>query len=118
MSALPAVLPAILPAVLHRPFLRARASAPSAWTSLILGLTLISALLLSSCQSMTPQERRALDERTCRGYGFKMNTDAMAQCLLQLDLDRRADMRAFQARSSLMWDRPMILERRVIVERR
>jgi hypothetical protein len=74
--------------------------------------------LLAGCQTMTPEERRAADQRTCMGYGFKPNTDGMAQCLLQLDLDRRADMRAFEARSAAMWNQPVILERRVIVERR
>lgn len=75
--------------------------------------------LLAACQSISPEERRAADMRTCAGYGFKPNTDAMARCLLDIDLDRRADARAFQARSDrMMWQQPMIVERRVIVERR
>lgn len=81
----------------------------------LLGLMLGFAMLVG-CQTMTPEERRAADMRTCAGYGFKPNTDGMAQCLLQLDLDRRADMRAFEARSTAMWNQPVILERRVIVE--
>ncbi|SIP96757.1 hypothetical protein SAMN05880590_101496 [Rhizobium sp. RU35A] len=80
-------------------------------------LLITAAGLLSACQSLTPEQQRATDERTCAGYGFRPQTDAMARCLLDLELDRRADMRAFQTRSSLMFDRPVILERRVIVER-
>lgn len=75
--------------------------------------------LLAACQSISPEERRAADMRTCAGYGFRPNTDAMARCLLDIDLDRRADTRAFQARADrMMWQQPMIVERRVIVERR
>jgi len=73
-------------------------------------------LLLSACQSMTPEQRRAADEAQCVGYGFKPATDAFAECLQRLDLDRRADARADSIRASqMMWDRPMIVERRVIV---
>ncbi|MFD1745602.1 hypothetical protein ACFSE1_09035 [Rhizobium helianthi] len=79
---------------------------------------LVVPLLLASCQTLTPEERRAADERTCLRYGFKPNTDALARCLLDLDLDRRADSRAFQARADQFWGPPMIVERRIIVERR
>lgn len=71
--------------------------------------------LLAACQTMTPEERRAADERTCTNYGFKPRTDAMAQCLLDLELDRRADMRSWrdqQART--MWG-PLYVERHVII---
>jgi len=84
-------------------------------------LVLIAALAgpLAACQTMTPEERRAADERTCAGYGFRPKTDAMARCLLDLDLDRRADARAFQARTDrMMWAPPLVVERRVIVRRR
>ncbi|WP_206531592.1 hypothetical protein [Affinirhizobium pseudoryzae] len=84
--------------------------------AVLLGMAVLAGFL-SGCQTMTPEERRAADTRTCMGYGFKPNTDGMAQCLLQLDLDRRADMRAFEARSAAMWNQPVILERRVVVER-
>lgn len=80
-------------------------------------LATVLPLLLAGCQTVTPEERRAADERTCIGYGFKPGTDAMAGCLLDLDLDRRADQRSWrdqQART--MWG-PMYVERRVIVRR-
>jgi hypothetical protein len=56
------------------------------------GLVLIAAL--AGCTTMTPEERRAADIQTCRSYGFRPNSDALANCLLQLDLDRRAERRA------------------------
>ena len=72
-------------------------------------------LLLTACQTMTPEERRAADERTCAGYGFRPGTDAMARCLLDLDLDRRADMRSWRDQQNrTMWG-PMYVERRVII---
>lgn len=75
-------------------------------------------LLLAGCQTLTPEERRAADERTCAGYGFRARTDAMAQCLLDLDLDRRAQMRSLRDSSDRMfWRQPLIVERRVIVRR-
>ncbi|WP_110749478.1 hypothetical protein [Phyllobacterium leguminum] len=49
---------------------------------------------LAGCTTMTPEERRAADTQTCRSYGFRAQTDALANCLLQLDLDRRAARRA------------------------
>jgi len=53
-----------------------------------------AALAVSACQTMTPEERRARDEETCRSYGFRTGSEAFAQCLLELDLDRRAERRA------------------------
>ena len=80
---------------------------------------LAATLLLSSCQTMTPEERRAADESTCRGYGFRSGTDAMARCLLDINLDRRAENRAWQARVNRdMFYRPVVVERRIIVDRR
>lgn len=72
-------------------------------------------LMLAGCQTLTPEERRAADQRTCVSYGFKPGSDAMARCLLDLDLDRRADQRSWrdqQART--MWG-PMYVERRIII---
>ena len=83
-------------------------------------LILVAALIgpLAGCQTMTREERRAADERTCSGYGFRPKTEAMARCLLDLDLDRRADARAFQAQSDrMLWAPPVVVERRVIVRR-
>jgi hypothetical protein len=68
---------------------------------------LAATLLLSSCQTMTPEERRAADESTCRGYGFRSGTDAMARCLLDINLVNRD-----------MFYRPVVVERRIIVDRR
>lgn len=79
-----------------------------------------SALLfiLASCQTMTPEERRAADERTCAGYGFRAKTDAMARCLLDIELDRRAQTRSMMERNDQMfWHSPIVVERRVIVHR-
>ena len=39
------------------------------------------AIGLSACQTMTPEERRAADERQCLGYGFKRGTEGFATCL-------------------------------------
>ncbi|MGK6317671.1 hypothetical protein [Neorhizobium sp. DT-125] len=74
--------------------------------------------LLAACQTMTPEERRAADENTCAGYGFRRGTDAMARCLLDIELDRRAEARSFQYRSAAMMWPPVVVERRVIVRRR
>jgi hypothetical protein len=75
-------------------------------------------LLLASCQTMTPEERRAVDQRNCAGYGFRPNTDAMARCLLDLELDRRAQTRSMMDRNdSMFWRTPVIVERRVVVRR-
>lgn len=57
----------------------------------------IALLLVAGCQSMTPEERRAADEQTCREFGFKKRNDAFAACMQRLELDRRAQRRANQA---------------------
>lgn len=54
------------------------------------------ALLGSGC--ITLEERRALDAEQCRTYGFRAGTDAFAQCLQAIDLDRAASRRAFAYR--------------------
>lgn len=51
---------------------------------------------LAGCQTMTPEERRAADERTCLSYGFRRGTDALATCLQRIDLDRREERRAMR----------------------
>ena len=42
-----------------------------------------TALVLMGCT--TPKEILQFYERQCREYGFKPNTDAMAQCVQRLD---------------------------------
>ncbi|KPF69191.1 hypothetical protein IP69_10880 [Bosea sp. AAP35] len=54
------------------------------------------ALGLGGC--ITIEERRALDAEQCRGYGFRTGTDAFANCLQQIDLDRADSRRAFAYR--------------------
>ncbi|RFB97957.1 hypothetical protein B5K08_05240 [Rhizobium leguminosarum bv. trifolii] len=64
------------------------------------------AAVLSACQTMTPEERRAADEQRCLGYGFRRGTDGFATCLQRIDLDRRAESRAQSAEmmQSMAWD--------------
>lgn len=83
--------------------------------TLLIGMAAAMLPLLAACQTMTPEERRAADQNTCAGYGFKPGTDAMAQCLLDLELDRRADMRSWRDQQNrTMWG-PMYVERRIII---
>ncbi len=75
----------------------------------ILSLLALGATL-AGCATMTPEERRAADEKTCMSYGFRRNTDALATCLQRIDLDRRADSRAFRYGNDPMmwgWNRPV-----------
>ncbi len=80
-----------------------------------LSLTILGSLLfVSSCATMTPEERRAADEKTCLSYGFRRNTDALATCLQRIELDRRAESRAFRYGGDPMmwgWDRPVVVYR-------
>nr|WP_244642613.1 hypothetical protein [Phyllobacterium sp. 628] len=55
---------------------------------------LLAVLFVAGCQTMTPEERRAIDGQTCSSYGFKRGTDSFSKCLLDLELDRRATSRA------------------------
>jgi hypothetical protein len=80
-------------------------------SSMIAGLAVLA--LASGCTTMTPEERRAADEATCRSYGFRRGSDAFATCLLQLDLDRRATRRA-ALYSDPFYD-PYVVYRPVIV---
>jgi len=83
--------------------------------SIVFG-ALATMLALTACQTLTPEERRARDEATCRGYGFRPGTDPMAGCLLDLEMDRRADNRAWQAQMNRdMFYRPVVVERQIIV---
>jgi len=80
----------------------------------IVGVALLAGL--AGCQTLTPQERRALDEQQCRSYGFRPGTDAFAECLQRIDLDRRADYR-FRMAEMDRWDEPLVVYRPVIVRR-
>lgn len=61
-------------------------------------------VLIAGCQTMSPEERRAADREACRSYGFKRNNDALAECMMRLDLDRRQARRANAAHLD-DWDR-------------
>lgn len=57
-------------------------------------IALVLPVFLSACQTVTPEQQRAMDNQQCASYGFKRGTTAFADCLMRLDLDRRADLRA------------------------
>lgn len=77
----------------------------------------LCATMLSSCQTISPEEQRSRDDNQCKSYGFKSGTEGMATCLLELDLDRRAESRAMQRRMSQdFFKRPVIIERQIIVK--
>ncbi|HEV7256337.1 MAG TPA: hypothetical protein VGN82_01025 [Bosea sp. (in: a-proteobacteria)] len=63
-------------------------------------IALIAALALSltAAGCVTAQEQRALDAEKCQGYGFRARTDAFAQCLQAIDLNRAANLRAWAYR--------------------
>lgn len=82
--------------------------------SLIAGLF---TLALAGCTTITPEQQRAEDEQACMRYGFKPKTEAMANCLLQTHLDRRADIRAWQNERP-QFSTPMVIYQPVIVPRR
>ncbi|EFG2885835.1 hypothetical protein BO068_005029 [Escherichia coli] len=71
--------------------------------------------ILAGCQTMTPEERRAADEQTCRDFGFRKKNDAFAACMQRLELDRRAQRRANQIefaefqRDARLYRRPVIV---------
>lgn len=71
----------------------------------------VTAALLAGCQ--TAAEIRAYDENKCRGYGFRAGTDAFAECLQRIDLDRRDSLRR-SSREALFLSQPVI----VVHERR
>ena len=78
---------------------------------LVVGL--IALAVLAGCTTMTPEERRASDEETCREYGFRKGSEAFAECLQRIELDRRAERRANMASFEL--SRPMVVYRPVRV---
>lgn len=48
----------------------------------------IALCFLAACQSMTPQEKQAANQRTCLGYGFLPESAAMERCLNNLQLPK------------------------------
>lgn len=58
-------------------------------------LVAATALMLAGCSSLgaSPAQIAQADQNKCLGYGFKLGTDAYAQCRQQLDLERQADNR-------------------------
>lgn len=79
-----------------------------------LTILVAAALLLTACQTMTPEERRIADGNTCASYGFRRGTDAFATCLQRIELDRRAETRSFRYENDMMmwgWDRPVVIMR-------
>lgn len=75
--------------------------------------TVFALALIAGCTTLTPEERRAADEAVCRDYGFRNNSDAFAECLQRIDLDRRAERRADLA--SFERSRPIVVYRPVPV---
>jgi hypothetical protein len=66
------------------------------------------AIVLAGCQ--TAEEVRARDENRCVAYGFRPRTDAFAECLQRIDLDRRASLRE-SSRDALFMPQPVIIVR-------
>ena len=75
----------------------------------------LSAVVLAACTTMSPQERRVMDEETCRSYGFRPDTDAFAACLQRIDLDRRAELRASRAEFDRWASQPTVVCRPVYI---
>ncbi|MBB3454157.1 hypothetical protein FHT86_002413 [Rhizobium sp. BK313] len=66
------------------------------------------ALALSACQ--TAEEIRAKDEAKCSGYGFRRGTESFANCLMNQDLNRQADQRAFmESNDDFFWGPPYVI---------
>lgn len=76
-------------------------------------LSVLALAALAGCTTMTPEERRAADEETCRSYGFTQRNDAFAECLQRLELDRRAARRANMV--AMEQQRPIVIYRPVPV---
>ncbi|TYR29460.1 hypothetical protein FY036_21560 [Mesorhizobium microcysteis] len=60
-------------------------------------IPLIVALAALAGCTTTLEERRAADEAVCRDYGFRQGSEAFAECLQRIELDRRAERRASMA---------------------
>lgn len=68
----------------------------------------LTALVIAGCQ--TVEERRAADENRCVSYGFRPRTDAFAECLQRIDIDRRQSLRE-ASRDALYMPPPVIVVR-------
>lgn len=79
---------------------------------IMIGLTGLS----TGCTSVTPEQRRLADEQTCRNFGFKPGNEGMANCLMRLELDRRAERRAWDSQLALE-NQPRIIIPPVYVQR-
>ncbi|GMB81246.1 hypothetical protein NN6n1_20290 [Shinella zoogloeoides] len=66
------------------------------------------AVVIAGCQ--TAEEMRAADEDRCLSYGFRPRTDAFAECLQRIDLDRRYALRQ-ASRDALYMPPPVIIVR-------
>jgi hypothetical protein len=60
--------------------------------TLAFAVAALGLLAVGGCVT-SPEELRAADEAQCRSYGFRDRSEAFANCLLELDLDRRAERR-------------------------
>ncbi|CAN7202986.1 hypothetical protein LJR251_000544 [Rhizobium rhizogenes] len=71
-------------------------------------LLIATGLLLSGCQ--TAEEIRAADQSRCSGYGFRAGTQNFANCMMNQDLSRRADQRAFmESNDDFFWGPPYVI---------
>ncbi|WP_337182735.1 hypothetical protein [Shinella sp.] len=73
-----------------------------------LAVLAVTALVVAGCQ--TAEEARMADENRCVGYGFRPRTDAFAECLQRIDLDRRYALRQ-ASRDALYMPPPVIIVR-------
>lgn len=56
-------------------------------------LAAVIAAAVAGCSTTTPAERLATNQTACGSYGFKVGTDAHATCMMQMDLETKADDR-------------------------
>lgn len=70
--------------------------------------------LLVGCETITPEQQRAADAEECRAYGFSQGTNAFAECLQRIELDRRAERRARMIAME-RWPEPRVVYRPIIV---
>lgn len=67
--------------------------------TLALTVATLGLLAVGGCVT-SPAELRAADEGQCRSYGFRDRSEGFANCLLKLDLDRRAERRDWDRATS------------------